>query len=163
ATWGPGSQAGRRGVFAFVGTRVLISGAGPRRWTRPRRWSIVPTMQVFPARRGVAALALLVWAAACSSDGDPGLPDDDAGRGGGSGGGGSGGGLGDGGSAGGGSGGTGGGGTGDGAAGGAAGGGAVDSGVVQPPPAGVVAAGVRWFGRVDTTNAAQPKFSWSGT
>ena len=32
-----------------------------------------------------------------------------------------------------------------------------------PPPAGVVAAGVRWFGRVDTTNAAQPRFSWSGT
>jgi lysophospholipase L1-like esterase len=32
-----------------------------------------------------------------------------------------------------------------------------------PPPAGVVAAGVRWFGRVDTSNAAQPRFSWSGT
>jgi lysophospholipase L1-like esterase len=32
-----------------------------------------------------------------------------------------------------------------------------------PPPAGVVAAGVRWFGRVDTTNPAQPRFSWSGT
>ena len=32
-----------------------------------------------------------------------------------------------------------------------------------PPPAGVVAAGVRWIGRVDTTNAAQPRFSWSGT
>jgi lysophospholipase L1-like esterase len=32
------------------------------------------------------------------------------------------------------------------------------------PPAGVVAAGVRWFGRVDTTtNAATPRFSWSGT
>jgi lysophospholipase L1-like esterase len=28
---------------------------------------------------------------------------------------------------------------------------------------GVVAAGVRWFGRVDTTNAAMPRFSWSGT
>jgi lysophospholipase L1-like esterase len=28
---------------------------------------------------------------------------------------------------------------------------------------GVVAAGVRWFGRVDTTNAAQPRFAWSGT
>ncbi len=31
------------------------------------------------------------------------------------------------------------------------------------PPAGVVAAGVRWFGRVDTTNPAQPRFAWSGT
>jgi lysophospholipase L1-like esterase len=31
------------------------------------------------------------------------------------------------------------------------------------PPAGVVASGVRWFGRVDTTNAAGPRFSWSGT
>jgi lysophospholipase L1-like esterase len=29
--------------------------------------------------------------------------------------------------------------------------------------AGVVAAGVRWFGRVDTSNAAMPRFSWSGT
>jgi len=28
---------------------------------------------------------------------------------------------------------------------------------------GVVAAGVRWFGRVDTTNPDQPRFSWSGT
>ncbi|HLK91380.1 MAG TPA: GDSL-type esterase/lipase family protein [Polyangia bacterium] len=28
---------------------------------------------------------------------------------------------------------------------------------------GVVAAGVRWFGRVDTTNAAMPRFAWSGT
>jgi lysophospholipase L1-like esterase len=28
---------------------------------------------------------------------------------------------------------------------------------------GVVAAGVRWFGRVDTTNPAQPRFAWSGT
>ena len=32
-----------------------------------------------------------------------------------------------------------------------------------PPPAGVVAAGVRWFGRVDTTNPDQPRFAWSGT
>jgi len=32
-----------------------------------------------------------------------------------------------------------------------------------PPPAPVVAAGVRWVGRVDTTNAAQPRFSWSGS
>ena len=33
-----------------------------------------------------------------------------------------------------------------------------------PPPAPVIAAGVRWVGRVDTTtNAAQPRFSWSGT
>jgi lysophospholipase L1-like esterase len=31
------------------------------------------------------------------------------------------------------------------------------------PPAGVVADGVRWFGRVDTANAAGPRFSWSGT
>ncbi len=32
------------------------------------------------------------------------------------------------------------------------------------PPAGVVAAGVRWVGRVDTTsNPAQPRFAWSGT
>ena len=31
------------------------------------------------------------------------------------------------------------------------------------PPADVVASGVRWFGRVDTTNAAGPRFSWSGT
>jgi lysophospholipase L1-like esterase len=28
---------------------------------------------------------------------------------------------------------------------------------------GVVAAGVRWVGRVDLTNAQQPRFSWSGT
>ena len=29
---------------------------------------------------------------------------------------------------------------------------------------GVMAAGVRWFGRVDTTtDAAHPRFSWSGT
>jgi lysophospholipase L1-like esterase len=33
-----------------------------------------------------------------------------------------------------------------------------------PPPAGVMAAGVRWIGRVDTTtNPDQPRFSWSGT
>jgi lysophospholipase L1-like esterase len=33
-----------------------------------------------------------------------------------------------------------------------------------PPPAGVVASGVRWLGRVDTTTfAGQPRFSWSGT
>jgi lysophospholipase L1-like esterase len=32
------------------------------------------------------------------------------------------------------------------------------------PPAGVIAAGVRWFGRVDTTTyPGQPRFSWSGT
>ncbi|HTB57694.1 MAG TPA: SGNH/GDSL hydrolase family protein [Polyangia bacterium] len=30
-------------------------------------------------------------------------------------------------------------------------------------PTGVVAAGVRWVGRVDLTNAQQPRFSWSGT
>jgi lysophospholipase L1-like esterase len=28
---------------------------------------------------------------------------------------------------------------------------------------GVVAAGVRWFGRVDTTSTSMPRFSWSGT
>lgn len=33
-----------------------------------------------------------------------------------------------------------------------------------PPPAGVVAAGVRWIGRVDTTSEpAHPRFSWSGS
>ena len=33
-----------------------------------------------------------------------------------------------------------------------------------PPPAGVVAAGVRWLGRVDiTSNPAQPRFAWSGS
>ena len=41
----------------------------------------------------------------------------------------------------------------------------VDTTPPPPPPAvGVVAAGVRWFGRVDTTtDAAHPRFSWSGT
>jgi lysophospholipase L1-like esterase len=39
----------------------------------------------------------------------------------------------------------------------------IDANPVQPP-AGVVAAGVRWFGRVDTTSMpAQPRFSWSGS
>ena len=37
--------------------------------------------------------------------------------------------------------------------------GAVDAG---PPAAGVIAAGVRWFGRIDTSNPAAPRFSWSG-
>src|SRR5665213_2251085 len=41
-------------------------------------------------------------------------------------------------------------------------GGGTDAGAAVPP-AGVVAAGVRWFGRVDTANAAGPRFSWSGT
>ena len=36
------------------------------------------------------------------------------------------------------------------------------AGDTGPPSAGVVAAGVRWFGRIDTTNAAGPRFSWSG-
>jgi lysophospholipase L1-like esterase len=36
--------------------------------------------------------------------------------------------------------------------------GGTDAGVV-----GVVAAGVRWFGRVDTTDPAGPRFAWSGT
>lgn len=41
----------------------------------------------------------------------------------------------------------------------------VDTNPPPPPVAmGVVAAGVRWFGRVDTTtDAAHPRFSWSGT
>ncbi len=43
----------------------------------------------------------------------------------------------------------------------------IDTGPVDrgppPVPMGVVAAGVRWFGRVDTTDAAHPRFSWSGT
>ena len=34
----------------------------------------------------------------------------------------------------------------------------------MPPPAGVVAAGVRWVGRVDTTSEpTHPRFSWSGS
>jgi lysophospholipase L1-like esterase len=32
-----------------------------------------------------------------------------------------------------------------------------------PPPMGIVAAGVRWFGRVDITDPTRPRFSWSGT
>jgi len=47
--------------------------------------------------------------------------------------------------------------------GGASGDGGGTDASVAVPPAGVVAAGVRWFGRVDTTNAAAPRFSWSGT
>ena len=40
----------------------------------------------------------------------------------------------------------------------------MDANNPSPPPGGVVAAGVRWVGRVDTTsNPAQPRFSWSGT
>jgi lysophospholipase L1-like esterase len=35
-----------------------------------------------------------------------------------------------------------------------------DAGGASSP--GVVAAGVRWFGRIDATNAAAPRFSWSG-
>jgi lysophospholipase L1-like esterase len=56
-------------------------------------------------------------------------------------------------------------GTGGGGTGGAGTGGAGTGGGNQPvpPPAGVVAAGVRWVGRVDTTNADQPRFAWSGT
>ena len=41
-------------------------------------------------------------------------------------------------------------------------GGGTDAGAAVPP-AGVVADGVRWFGRVDTANATGPRFSWSGT
>jgi lysophospholipase L1-like esterase len=47
--------------------------------------------------------------------------------------------------------------------GGASGDGGGTDASVAIPPAGVVAAGVRWFGRVDTGNAAGPRFSWSGT
>jgi lysophospholipase L1-like esterase len=32
-----------------------------------------------------------------------------------------------------------------------------------PPAAGVMAAGVRWFGRVDVGDPTHPRFSWSGT
>jgi lysophospholipase L1-like esterase len=39
---------------------------------------------------------------------------------------------------------------------------APDAGDAGPAAPGVVAAGVRWFGRVDTTNVAAPRFSWSG-
>jgi lysophospholipase L1-like esterase len=40
----------------------------------------------------------------------------------------------------------------------------VDANNPVQPPSPVIAAGVRWVGRVDvTTNAAQPRFSWSGT
>ena len=39
---------------------------------------------------------------------------------------------------------------------------AVDAGEAGSVSAGVVAAGVRWFGRIDTTNPAGPRFSWSG-
>jgi len=45
-------------------------------------------------------------------------------------------------------------------------GGSADTGVDTgpPPPVDVVAAGVRWVGRVDvTTDAAHPRFAWSGT
>jgi len=47
-------------------------------------------------------------------------------------------------------------------AGGAGGAGAGGSGG-GPTATGLVAAGVRWFGRVDVANAAQPRFAWSGT
>jgi lysophospholipase L1-like esterase len=45
------------------------------------------------------------------------------------------------------------------------GGGGPDLGVNKPvpPPADVIAAGVRWIGRVDVSNPEQPRFSWSGT
>lgn len=38
-----------------------------------------------------------------------------------------------------------------------------DAGDGPPAAMGVVAAGVRWFGRVDTTDPTQPRFAWSGT
>lgn len=47
---------------------------------------------------------------------------------------------------------------GSGGSGGTAGSGASDAGAD-----GVVAAGVRWMGRVDTTDASGPRFAWSGT
>jgi len=42
---------------------------------------------------------------------------------------------------------------------------AADAGSDAGPPAamGIVAAGVRWFGRVDITDPTRPRFSWSGT
>jgi lysophospholipase L1-like esterase len=46
------------------------------------------------------------------------------------------------------------------------GGSSADTGVDTgpPPPVDIVAAGVRWVGRVDiTTDAAHPRFAWSGT
>ena len=40
----------------------------------------------------------------------------------------------------------------------------VDANNPVPPPAGVVAAGVRWLGRVDMTSMPRsPRFSWSGS
>ena len=40
----------------------------------------------------------------------------------------------------------------------------VDANNPIPPPAGVVALGVRWIGRVDTTSEpTHPRFSWSGS
>ena len=41
----------------------------------------------------------------------------------------------------------------------------VDTGVDAwpPPPMGIVASGVRWFGRVDVSDPTKPRFSWSGT
>jgi len=40
----------------------------------------------------------------------------------------------------------------------------IDGNNPSQPPAGVIAAGVRWLGRVDTTsNADQPRFAWSGS
>jgi lysophospholipase L1-like esterase len=62
----------------------------------------------------------------------------------------------------GGTGGTGPGGRGGAGAGGAAGAGPGGSGG-GAPATGLVAAGVRWFGRVDVANASQPRFAWSGT
>ena len=40
---------------------------------------------------------------------------------------------------------------------------AEDGNSPTPPPADVIAAGVRWVGRVDTTDPGQPRFAWSGT
>ena len=60
-------------------------------------------------------------------------------------------------------GGVGGGGGGSGGAGLVPGGPSPDAAPAVSPPAGVVAAGVRWFGRVDTTDAAKPRFAWSGS
>jgi lysophospholipase L1-like esterase len=42
--------------------------------------------------------------------------------------------------------------------------GSADAGAdTTPTPVGIVAAGVRWVGRVDLTDSTRPRFSWSGT
>jgi lysophospholipase L1-like esterase len=87
----------------------------------------------------VSAVALSAGAIGCASDPDYGDAPDAGGVGGAGGGGGSGG------------------------AGLVPGGPRPDAAPAVSPPAGVVAAGVRWFGRVDTTDATKPRFAWSGS